>query len=223
MKSDSTEYSQALIARVRAFVSRRFPPGYRVYYSGSNASNAALTDAMVHGKLLNMMQIAAIIVLISGIMLQSVVGGFLVAAPLFMAVIVNLGVMGFVGIPLDIITSPIAAMAVGIGADYAIYFMFRFREELATSGTPHLALTSALLTSGKAIVYVSSAIAGGYLVLCVSGFVYHTELGTMVALAMVVSSAASISLLPALLLLGKPKFLFGERRASGATASSRTG
>ena len=101
-------------------------------------------------------------------------------------------------------------MAVGIGADYAIYFIFRFREELAVSGTPALALASALRTSGKAIVYVSSAIAGGYLVLCASGFVYHTELGVMVALSMVVSSAAAISFLPALLLIARPKFLFGN-------------
>lgn len=214
MKSDSTEYAQQLIERVRGFVATELPKGYRVYYSGTNASNAALTDVMVRGKLLNMVQIGAIITLISGLMLRSAVGGLLVAAPLLMAVLVNLGVMGFAHVPLDIVTAPIAAMAVGIGADYAIYFMFRFREELGVSRTPALALISTMRTSGKAIVYVSSAIAGGYLVLCVSGFVYHTELGIMVAIAMIVSSAASISFLPALLLIGQPKFLFGDRRAA---------
>ncbi len=208
MKDDSTEYAQALISSVRAFVAERFPTGYSVAYSGTNASNAALTEVLVRGKLLNMVQISGIITLVAGIMLQSAVGGLLVAAPLLMAVVVNLGVMGFVGVPLDIVTAPIAAMAVGIGADYGIYFIARFREELATSATPALALASALRTSGKAIVFVSSAIAGGYLVLCVSGFVYHVELGTMVALAMLVSSAASISLLPALILVGRPRFLF---------------
>jgi predicted RND superfamily exporter protein len=208
LKTDSTEYTQALIDRVHAFAATAFPPGYRLEYSGSNASNAALTDVMVRGKLLNMLQIAAIIVLVSAIMLRSIVAGLLVAAPLATAVAVNLGVMGFAGVPLDIVTAPIAAMAVGIGADYAIYFLFRFREELRTSRTPALALSSALRTAGKAIVYVSSAIAGGYLVLCVSGFVYHVELGILVALAMVVSSAASITLLPALLLIARPRFLF---------------
>jgi predicted RND superfamily exporter protein len=212
MKDDSTEYAQALIANVQDFVSRSFPPGYTVSYSGSNASNAALTEVLVRGKLLNMLQISGIITLISGIMLRSVVGGLLVAAPLLMAVLVNLGVMGFTGVPLDIVTAPIAAMAVGIGADYAIYFIFRFREELATSSSPELALASALRTSGKAIVYVSSAIAGGYLVLCVSGFVFHRELGIMVALAMIVSSAASISFLPALILIGRPGFLYARQR-----------
>jgi predicted RND superfamily exporter protein len=220
---DSTEYGQRLIARVRDYVAATFPPGYTVRYSGIIASNAALTEVMVRGKILNMLQIAAIIITVAGLMLHSALAGLLIAAPLAMAVLVNFGVMGVSGIPLDIMTSPIAAMAVGIGADYAIYFLFRFREELAVSGTRALALASTMRTSGKAIVYVSSAIAGGYLVLCTSGFVYHLELGVMVALAMVVSSVAAITLLPALLLLTEPAFLFTKEPAPRAVSLRRAG
>ena len=213
LRNDSTEYGEHLLARVRAHVATTFPSDYTVRYSGTVASNAALTEVMVSGKTLNMLQIAAIIVMVSGLVLRSVIGGFLVATPLAVAVLVNFGVMGFCGIPLDVITSPIAAMAVGIGSDYAVYFLFRLREELAISRTPALALTSTMLTSGKAIVYVSSAIAGGYLILCVSGFVFHIELGVLVALAMVVSSLAAITLLPALAVLTRPAFLFSARPA----------
>jgi predicted RND superfamily exporter protein len=208
LRSDSTAYGEKLLTRVREHVAATFPPGYVVHYSGTIASSAALTEAMVHGKVLNMLQIGAIIVVISGLVLRSIVGGLLVATPLAAAVLMNFGVMGFAGIPLDVITSPIAAMAVGIGSDYAVYFLFRFREELGVSRTHTLALASTMLTSGKAIVYVSSAIAGGYLVLCLSGFVFHIELGALVALAMVVSSLAAITLLPALALLMRPSFLF---------------
>ena len=48
--------------------------------------------------------------------------------------LVNFGLMGLTGIPLNIATSLISAMAVGIGADYAIYLIYRFREELAGTG-----------------------------------------------------------------------------------------
>jgi predicted RND superfamily exporter protein len=134
-------------------------------------------------------------------------------------VLVNFGLMGLTGIPLDIMTSPIAAMAVGIGSDYAIYFLFRFREELGRSRTPALALASTMQTSGKAIVYVSSAIAGGYLVLCTSGFVFHVELAVLVALSMIVSSLAAVTLLPALVLITRPAFLFPVAEArDGALA-----
>jgi len=94
-------------------------------------------------------------------------------------------------------TSPIAAMAVGIGSDYAVYFIFRFREELAVSRTPALALASTMQTCGKRSSYVSSAIAGGYLVLCVSGFVFHLELAPRRALHDRLQLSA-ITLLPAL-------------------------
>jgi predicted RND superfamily exporter protein len=208
---DSTDYGEHLISRVREHVAKTFPPGFRVDYSGIIASNAALAETMVHGKIFNMLQIAGIIMLISGLVLRSPLAGLLVAAPLAMAVLVNFGAMSLAHVPLDIMTAPLAAMAVGIGADYAIYFLFRFREELAVSSTRELALASTLRTSGKAIVYVSSAISGGYLVLCVSGFVYHRELSMMIALAMAVSSMAAITLLPALLVWVEPRFLFGER------------
>jgi len=217
LRNDSTAYGEKLLTRVRDHVAAHFPRDYVVEYSGTIASSAALTDAMVQGKVLNMMQIAGIIVIVSGLVLRSLVGGLLVAVPLVVAVLVNFGVMGFAGIPLDVITSPIAAMAVGIGSDYAVYFLFRLREELGTSRTPALALASTMQSSGKAIVYVSSAIAGGYLVLCISGFVFHIELGVLVALAMVVSSLAAITLLPALALTLRPTFLFAAR--AGDTAA----
>jgi hypothetical protein len=210
LRDDSTDHGELLLAQVRRQVAATFPPDLAIRYSGTIASSAALTETMVQGKVLNMAQIAAIIVIISGLVLRSALGGILVATPLAVAVLINFGVMGLSGIPLDIMTSPIAAMAVGIGSDYAVYFLFRFREELGTSRTRSLALASTMQTSGKAIVYVSSAIAGGYLVLCISGFVFHIELGILVALAMVVSSLAAITLLPALLLVTEPAFLFTD-------------
>lgn len=223
LRNDSTEYGERLLRRVREHVATSFPADFTVRYSGTVASNAALTDVMVTGKTHNMLQIAAIIVIVSGLVLRSLVGGLLVATPLAVAVLVNFGVMGFFRIPLDVITSPIAAMAVGIGSDYAVYFLFRLREEIAVSRTPSLALTSTMLTSGKAIVYVSSAIAGGYLILCVSGFVFHIELGVLVALAMVTSSLAAITLLPALAMVTKPRFLFARTTDQAATSAFRSG
>src|SRR5437762_10536339 len=122
---DSTRYGERLIALAQDQVARTFPPGYRVRYSGSLASTAAATEVMVHGKLRNIVQIALITLAIASLLLRSVVGGLLVAMPLGLTVAVNFGVMGLLGIPLDTITSAISAMAVGIGADYAIYFLFR--------------------------------------------------------------------------------------------------
>jgi predicted RND superfamily exporter protein len=132
----------------------------------------------------------------------------LVATPLALAVAFNFGVMGLFGIPLDALTSAIAAMAVGIGADYAMYLLFRVREELSGGLGLEPALQRALITSGMAVFFVSSAIAAGYAVLCLSGFAFHVELGGLVALAMLVSSASALVLLPALIACLRPRFLW---------------
>ena len=196
-------------------VARTFPPGYRVRYTGSLASTAAATEVMVHGKIRNILQIALITFCIAALLLRSVTGGLLVATPLALTVAVNFGVMGLLGIPLDTVTSMISAMAVGIGADYAVYFLFRLREELAGGADLDAALGRALGTSGKAVLFVSSAIAVGYATLCLSGFGLHVQLGSLVALAMLVSSASALVLLPAIVARFRPAFLW-----SGALAAA---
>jgi len=213
---DSTRYGERLIALAADQVAKTFPPGYRVGYTGTLASSAAAAEVMVHGKLRNIVQIALITLAVASILLRSLLGGFLVALPLVLTVAVNFGVMGLLGIPLDTVTSAISAMAVGIGADYAIYFLFRVREELADGGALEDAIGRALMTSGKAVLFVSSAIAFGYATLCLSGFAFHVQLGSLVALAMLVSSASALVLLPSVIARFQPAFLCG-----GATAEAR--
>jgi predicted RND superfamily exporter protein len=207
VKNDSTRFANQMITRLRERLRGAFPEGIRVQITGSLASSEAMNEVMVQGKLLNILQITAIILVISSLTLRSITGGILVAIPLALAVLTNFGVMGVLGVPLDIGTSTISAMAVGIGADYAIYFLFRLREELAAGLQLDEALERTLETSGRAILFVSSAIAAGYLTLCFSGFAYHIRLGTLVALAMAVSSVASLTLLPALIQVIRPRFL----------------
>lgn len=204
---DSTRYGDGLIRLVGETVRTTFPQGYRVRYSGSLASVSAATEVMVEGKARNIAQIAFIIVVVSACLLRSVVGGLLVATPLALTVAVNFGLMGLVGLPLDTNTSTIAALAVGIGADYAIYFLFRLREELADAPLLETALRRALMTSGKAVLFVSSAIAVGYASLCLSGFSHYVRMGSLIAVAMVVSSTSALVLLPALVAVLRPRFL----------------
>jgi predicted RND superfamily exporter protein len=211
--SDSTRYGQNLIRIAEEQVSATFPPGYRVRFTGTLASTAAATEVMVNGKLRNIVQIVVITLVIAALLLRSWLGGVLVVLPLALAVTVNFGVMGLLGIPLDAVTSAISAMAVGIGADYAIYVLFRIREELARDGDLDAAIRRALATSGKAVFFVSSAIAAGYATLCLSGFTFHVQLGGLVALAMLVASGSTLVLLPAVVARFRPSFLWAQTTA----------
>jgi predicted RND superfamily exporter protein len=105
-------------------------------------------------------------------------------------------------------------MAVGIGADYAVYFLFRMREEFQRCGDLREAGATSLVTCGKAITYVASAVAGGYFCLALSGFKMHVLLGVLVALTMVVACLTTVMLLPVLVVRLQPAFLSGRKRQS---------
>ncbi|HOU89549.1 MAG TPA: MMPL family transporter, partial [Polyangiaceae bacterium] len=182
-------------------------PDVTVQVGGGVTNAIALNETMVHGKINNLLQISALVLIITTIALRSLVGGFLVLLPLATAALMNLGVMGWGGIWLTMGTAAISAMAVGIGADYAIYFIFRVREQLRLTGDLRESVAHALTTSGKAIAYVAMAVSGGYLCLTLSGFKLHVLLGVLVALTMVVCSAATLAFLPAVVLRLKPRFL----------------
>jgi outer membrane lipoprotein-sorting protein len=105
-----------------------------------------------------------------------------------------------------------SAMAFGIGADYAIYLLFRMREEFAHGVPAEEAARSALLTAGKAVLFVASAVAGGYATLLASwGFNFHIWMALLISTAMVVSAIATLTLIPALALALRPRFIFGEQ------------
>jgi predicted RND superfamily exporter protein len=141
----------------------------------------------------------------------------LVLVPLLAAVLANFGVMGAAGIPLNTPTSIISAMAVGIGADYAIYLIYRLREELGHGGDEADAVRRAVSTAGKAILFVATAVASGYGVLLLSyGFYVHIWFAVLIASAMLVSSFGALTVLPALILSVRPRFVFEPRAPSAA-------
>jgi predicted RND superfamily exporter protein len=123
LKTDSSAVLQTLIARLHDFIPTQFSDRIRIKIGGSVAQTAALNEVMVRGKILNIVQIGGVILLITSVVFRSVVAGLLVLVPLLLAVLANFGLMGLLGIQLNIGTSLISAMAVGIGADYAIYLI----------------------------------------------------------------------------------------------------
>lgn len=223
VKTDGTAYAQGLIDRLREFAPRQFGPDVDIAIGGGTAGTVALTETIVKEKALNILQIMFAVLLITSLVFRSLLGGLLILVPVVAAVLVNFGVMGFTGIPLMIATALVSAMAVGIGADYGIYLCYRMREELRKGGDEREALRRAFGSAGKATLFVSSAVAGGFGLLMVSwGFWVHFYLGFLIALAMLVSSAATLTLLPALIFRLRPRFIFeGRTKAAPRQAAPR--
>lgn len=127
-----------------------------------------------------------------------------------MVVMANLGIMGWLGVSLDMGTATTAAMAISIGADYELYLLFRFREEYARTGSIAEASRRSLMTAGKAVIFIALSVAAGYGTLFTSGFGFYTRLATMVVSTMAVSAITALVLLRAMAVVFRPRFIFGS-------------
>ena len=93
--------------------------------------------------------------------------------PNLLAAVAVLGLMGWLGIPLDVMTITIAAIVVGIGVDDSIHYVHRFREEFARDGDYTAAVLRSHATIGLAMYYTSVIITAGF---CDPGvFEFHSD------------------------------------------------
>lgn len=216
-RSDDVAWVERVFQRLHIVGAREFPPTARVHVAGGELAQAvAMNSTVVSEKLQNMLQVALAIFFLSSCVFRSVIAGVLVLAPLVCAAIVNLGLMGWLGTSLSFATATYTAMGVSLGADFAIYLLFRIREESRSAGKFDDSVRVALLSSGRAIFFVASAIAAGYVVLTSSTFVPWRQLGIYMSLMMASSAAATLTLIPALVLTLRPRFLFGTSFGGGS-------
>lgn len=211
LKNDSTTNADTISKNAQAIIAKSFPPAVTVQMGGSLPQLIALNDVIVQDKFRNMAQMALVVFLLGAIVFRSWVGGLFVVIPLVAVTIANFGLMGWLHTPLDITAMTTAAMAIGIGADYEIYLLFRFREELARNGNVLSATRRSMLTSGKAILFVAISIIGGYAVLQASDFAFYNQLSNMVMATMAVSVFFALFFLRALMMIFKPRFIFGDQ------------
>ena len=211
-KDYSTRAAYELIRDSKEYVAEHFPKDYYIgIASGTSAVTAALNDVMINGQIRNIIQVSIVIFLLCSLIFRSWVGGLLAITPLSFAVVLNFGVMGFTRIYLSIATATIAAMGIGIGVDYAIYIISRFKQEFKKTNDINQAMLETMTHTGKAVVFTATSIAAGYLTLIFSGLIYHLYIGVLVALIMVTSLLGAVTLLPALIAWIKPKFIFGQK------------
>jgi uncharacterized protein len=114
------------------------------------------------------------------------------------------GIMGWLGIPLDIMTITIAAIAIGIGVDDTIHFIHRFKEEFKVDHNYVNAMRRSHESIGYAMYYTSLVIILGFSILVLSNLIPTIYFGILTVVTMFTVLAADLLLLPKLLLIFKP-------------------
>jgi predicted RND superfamily exporter protein len=129
--------------------------------------------------------------------------------PNILSVSIVLGVMGWLGIPLDMMTITIAAISVGIAVDDTIHYIHRFKQEFQVDHNYINSLHRCHGSIGHAMYYTSVTIIIGFSILALSNFIPSIYFGLLTGLAMFIALIAALTLLPQMLILVKP---FGKER-----------
>lgn len=135
------------------------------------------------------------------LLLRSVNLAVLGVLPNVMSAATVIAFMGYVGIPLDMMTITIAAISIGIGVDDAIHYLHRFREEYLVTGDVLESVKRSHDSIGRAMYFTSITIIAGFSALAFSNFVPTIYFGLLTALAMLFAMLANLTILPALLVL----------------------
>ena len=129
--------------------------------------------------------------------------------PNFLAAFFILGIIGLIGIPLDMMTITIAAITIGIAVDNSIHYIYRFREEFKQINNYNKTLDRCHSTVGIAILNTSITIVFGFSILVLSNFIPTIYFGLFTGIAMLLAMISVLTLLPKLILIYKP---FGEEK-----------
>jgi hypothetical protein len=144
--------------------------------------------------------------LIMVMLMASFRGGLIAFAPNIFPILFTVGFIGLLGIPLNIITSTIGCIIIGISVDDTIHFMHHFQRYAAKTDDVKEAIHKTLHTCGRAIFFTSVVLVGGFIVHLTGELTTNKEFGWLLSLAIFVALIANLILAPALMtLFWKPK------------------
>ena len=144
------------------------------------------------------------IVVAFAVLFRSVGVAAIAIVPNLLAAGLVLGLMGWLAIPLDIMTITIAAITVGIAVDDCIHYLYRYKTELPRLDDPIETMHYCHDNIAKAAFYTTVTIVVGFSILVLSNFIPTILFGLLTALAMIVALLAALTLMPKLILMWHP-------------------
>lgn len=201
MKTLDAQMLGSVISEVETYLEEQYGSGsgLEVRLIGTPKVMLRLMNRYVQTQVSSLITSSIAVGIIVSLLMGSIYLGLLSLVPLLLTVLINFGIMGYLGMPLDAVTSIIASLAIGIGVDYAIHYISRYRFELAQGHDQVAALRNTGVSAGKGIFFNAIALIIGFLVLVFSHFRAISVFGFLISITMIVSSLAALLVIPVLL------------------------
>jgi predicted RND superfamily exporter protein len=201
----SSGAQERLIHQIRQYVEEMEHSGVNIRITGRAVQDVNTIHELVQGQVYSLSLAAGVISFIMFLVLRSVATGFLSLVPNLFPIIINFGIMGAAGVPLNTATALISAVALGIAVDDTIHFLSEYnklrKQKVAISGS----VEEVILAKGRAMVSSSLILSIGFGVLILSSFVPTINFGILSAIIMITALIGDVIVLPSIVLLKKDR------------------
>ncbi len=198
-----------LLQRIRTGIPENFDVrADQVQLSGMLVLYNNVMQSLYYSQVATLVVVSIAIMLMFGALYRSLRMALIGPIPTLVAASMVLGVMGWIGLPLDIMTMTIAAIVIGIGVDDTIHYVDRFQNEVHDGAGYPAAAQIAHREIGRAMLYTTVIVTLGFSILTLSNFMPTIYFGLLTGLAMVFALVSNLALLPVLLERVRP---FSER------------
>ena len=199
-ESDKSLKRQALLDKIQNHLTTELGlKTEQVNLSGMAVLYNNLLQSLFQSQILTIGAVFVAILIMFIILFKAIKLSIATIIPNMVAAGLILGMMGWFGIPLDIMTITIAAISIGIGVDDSIHYVHRFREEFAIDGDFWAAIKRSHSSIGHALYYTTVTVVLGFSILALSNFIPTIYFGLLCGLAMSTALLANLMLLPVLI------------------------
>ena len=185
--------------QIRRHLAGSFPPDLGWDVTGFSVVVSASSDLLTKGQLKSLVLTMAVVFAIMFALFLSGKVGLIAIVPNLFPILVNFGVMGWLGIELSMFTSLIASIAIGLAVDDTIHYMVRYNREFKRDLDDVRALKETLHHIGRPILFTTVTISAGFSILALSSFQPTAIFGLMMVVTMVSALAGDLLLLPVLM------------------------
>jgi predicted RND superfamily exporter protein len=207
LRSHTTTETGKILKDARDYADKYFPEGYTLQPTGNAELDNTMTKLVLQSQMISIALSMVMVFIILSLSFKSPLAGIIGAIPLGLTILLNFMVMGFAGIHLDLFTSIISSVAIGVGIDYTIHFMETYKMLRLQSSDLEAITKETYKTSGKGIITNAIAVGLGFFVLILSKFIILRYIGILVTLVMFSSSSLAMSVIPGILNVFDPKFM----------------
>lgn len=202
--SDPGLSRKAFLAELDGQIKPHIEQGESARVTGALVLYNNMLQSLYESQILTLGSVLAAILLMFIALFHSLRLAIIGVIPSTLAAGLILGLMGWLGIPLDLMTITIAAITIGIAVDNTIHYIVRFKREFIKTHDTVEAVRRCHGSIGRAVYYTSAIIVIGFSILALSNFTPTIRFGLLTGVAMLAALFATLTLLPALLILLRP-------------------